>query len=128
LLRSEVQMESYSCELCLLQKEERLRHLFFRCPFAKNCWLLIGVKVPTWLRPHRAVRLIKRQLRVPFVMELITIMYWSIWTERNAWLFKNEAPTITSCKETFKKELSMVVLRSRKRYTSALKQWLQSFV
>jgi hypothetical protein len=84
--------------------------------------------MPTYLRPHRAVRHIKRQFRVPFALELITIMCWSIWTERNAWIFGNEAPTVTSCRETFKRELSMVVLRSRKRYTSALSQWLQSLV
>jgi hypothetical protein len=70
-------LESYSCELCLLQKEEKLIHMFLRCPFAKNCWLMIGVHVPSWLRPHRAVKHIKRQLKVPFVMELIIIMSWS---------------------------------------------------
>jgi hypothetical protein len=28
-----------------LQKEEKLRHLFLRCPFAKNYWMSIGVPV-----------------------------------------------------------------------------------
>jgi hypothetical protein len=69
-------LESYSYGLCLLQKEEKLMHLFMRCPFAKNCWLLLMVHVPSWLRPQRAVKHIKRQLRVPFVMELIIIMCW----------------------------------------------------
>jgi hypothetical protein len=27
----------YVCELCILQCEKKLRHLFFKCPFAKNC-------------------------------------------------------------------------------------------
>jgi hypothetical protein len=83
LRRKNMYLESYSCELYLLQKEEKLRHLFLRCPFAKNCWLLIGVQAPSWLRPQRAVKHIKRQLKVQFVMELIIIMCWSIWTERN---------------------------------------------
>jgi hypothetical protein len=77
-------LDSYICELGLLQKEEKLRHLFLRCPFAKNCWLLIGVHVPARLRPQRAVRNIKRQLKAPFAMELIIIMCSSIWTERNS--------------------------------------------
>jgi hypothetical protein len=38
LLRTKnMHIESYDCELCLLQKEEKIRHLFLRCSFAKNC-------------------------------------------------------------------------------------------
>jgi hypothetical protein len=36
LRRKHMHLESYMCELCLLQKEERLRHLFLGCPFAKK--------------------------------------------------------------------------------------------
>jgi hypothetical protein len=49
-------LESYDCELCILQKEERVRHIFYRHPFAKNCWNSIGITVPTWLKPERASR------------------------------------------------------------------------
>jgi hypothetical protein len=52
-------IESYDSELCLLQTEEKIRHLFLRCSFAKNCWVRIGVVVPWWLRSERAVRRIK---------------------------------------------------------------------
>jgi hypothetical protein len=65
-----MQLESYDCELCILQKEERLRHLFFKCSFARNCWLQIGVIVSIWLKPTRAMRHIKRMIRVPFAMEI----------------------------------------------------------
>jgi hypothetical protein len=47
LLRKNMYLESYVCELCILQCEEKMRHLFFKCPFAKNCWSAIGVTVPT---------------------------------------------------------------------------------
>jgi hypothetical protein len=52
LRRKNMNFDSYDCELCLLQKEERLRHLFFKSPFAKNCWNQIGILVPTWLKPE----------------------------------------------------------------------------
>jgi hypothetical protein len=42
--------DSYTCELCLLQRVETMRHMFLLCPFAKNCWASIGVLVPSWLR------------------------------------------------------------------------------
>jgi hypothetical protein len=69
---------SYICELCILQKEEKLRHLFLRCPFVKNCWMSIGVIVPSWLRLESSIRHIKRNLGVPFTIDIITIMCWSI--------------------------------------------------
>jgi hypothetical protein len=39
--RENINLGSYDCELCLLQKEERLRHLFFKYPFAKK---IVGIK------------------------------------------------------------------------------------
>jgi hypothetical protein len=101
LKRKNMQLESYTCELCLLQREEKLRHLFFRCSFAKNCWLSIGVQVPTWLRLKGAITRIKRNMKVPFTMEVIIIMFWSIWIERNTWIFQDEDPSIDKCKATF---------------------------
>jgi hypothetical protein len=35
LRRKNMQLESYTCELCLL-REEKLRHLFFKYSFAKK--------------------------------------------------------------------------------------------
>jgi hypothetical protein len=78
LRRKHMHLDSYTCELCLLQKEERLRHLFLACPFAKNCWGIIRIHVPSWMRPQRTIRGIKRSLGVPFAMKIIIIMCWSI--------------------------------------------------
>jgi hypothetical protein len=69
LKRKNMLLESYTCELCLLQREEILR-----VPLQKNCWLSIGVQVPTWLGAHRAIRCIKRSMRLPFDIEAIIIM------------------------------------------------------
>jgi hypothetical protein len=38
LRRKRMQLESYTCDLCILQKQKTLRHLFFICSFAKKCW------------------------------------------------------------------------------------------
>jgi hypothetical protein len=48
LKRRNMQLDSYVCELCIHQSEEKLGHLFFKCPFAKNCWAAIGIHVPTF--------------------------------------------------------------------------------
>jgi hypothetical protein len=83
-------LKSYTCELCLHQRIEILRHLFMCCPFAKNCWSSIGVTMPTWLRPERATAYLKRTINKMFAMKIIIIMCWSIWKQRNAWIFNVE--------------------------------------
>jgi hypothetical protein len=42
--------------------------------------------------------------------------------ERNAWLFRDTDPTVDGCKATFKKEMKMVILRSKKKYAPAMEQ------
>jgi hypothetical protein len=105
-----------------------LRHLFFRCPFVKNCWRIIGINVPTCLKPERATRHIKRFLRVPFAMEIIIVMCWCIWNERNAWIFNSEDPGIEKCKMNFKREFSLVIHKTKKRWAYDMEPWLSSIV
>jgi hypothetical protein len=90
LQRRHMTLDSYTCELCLLQRVETLRHLFLLCSFPKNCWASIGVLVPSWLRAESATTYMLRSINLPFAMEIIMIMCWCIWTERNAWIFSNE--------------------------------------
>ncbi|GJN32254.1 hypothetical protein PR202_gb20745 [Eleusine coracana subsp. coracana] len=71
-------LHSYTCELCILQREETLRHLFLRCNFAKSCWQSIGVSFPNTMFPTRVVSHVKRSLQLPFYMEIIIIMSWCI--------------------------------------------------
>jgi hypothetical protein len=126
LKRRNMQLDSYTCELCILQKEEGIRHLFFGYAFAKNCWATIGVVIPSWLRPDRATRHLRIKLSVPFAMEIIITMCWSIWLERNAWIFNNVAPEVQKCQANFKKEFDLVIYRSKKKYKEDMRLWLLS--
>lgn len=38
-----MQPESFNCELCSLSTEQNLEHLFLTCPFALQCWGIIGL-------------------------------------------------------------------------------------
>jgi hypothetical protein len=114
LRRRRMHLDSYTCDLCILQKEETLRHLFFRCSSAKLYLQRIGVIVPSWLKPDRATCHIKRAMRQPFAMEIIIIMCWSIWKERNACILDDQPPTVDRCLITFKKEIRHVYKRMKK--------------
>ncbi|GJN31719.1 hypothetical protein PR202_gb20153 [Eleusine coracana subsp. coracana] len=72
-------LESYDYELCLLQREETLRHLFITCNFAKQCWQTIGITMPRTLQPLQFISRVKRKLRVPFFMKIMILMVWCIW-------------------------------------------------
>jgi hypothetical protein len=59
------------------------------------------------------------QLKVPFAMDsFINIMYWSIWIERNVWIFNNEDPLVEKGKTTFKRVFSMVIHRAKNKLVS----------
>jgi hypothetical protein len=127
LRRKNMALDSFDCELCLLFKEEKPGHLFFKCPFVKNCWNRIGVTPPTWLKPDRAARHIKSSLKVPFAMDIIILMFWSIWTQINAWLFNQGDPHVTHRVTSFKREFGLVIQLSKKRWTSEMELWISEF-
>jgi hypothetical protein len=119
-------LDSYTCELCLHQRVESLRHLFLRCPFAKNCWATIGVLVRSWLRAERAIAYMRRAINKPFAMEVIITMSWCIWKERNTWIFNGEDPSVNQCVLQFKSELALVILRAKGQKKSSMEEWLEN--
>jgi hypothetical protein len=121
-------LESYTCELCLHQRIETLRQLFISCPFAKNCWSSIDVTMAKWLRPERATTYLKWAINKLFAMEIIIIMCWSIWKQRNAWIFNAEDPSVARCFWRFKSEFALVILREKSAKQSPMNQWLESLL
>jgi hypothetical protein len=74
LRRRNKYLDSYVCEMCIRRREESLWHLLYICSFAKNCWQQIGINIPSWLHPKRAVKRIMTMIGSPFAMEIIIIM------------------------------------------------------
>jgi hypothetical protein len=76
--------------------------------------------------PERATSYIKRILEVPYGMEIIVLMCWSIWKERNGWIFSNEDPSVAHCLIMFKKEFVLVIHRAKERLKPEMSSWLQN--
>jgi hypothetical protein len=121
LQRKDMALDSYTCELCLHQTTETLRHLFLRYHFAKNCWSAVGALVPTWLRADHATTYLRMVINKTFAMEIIIVMCWSIWKERNTWLFSNEDPSVDGCLSRSKAEFTLVILRAKGHRKSSMK-------
>jgi hypothetical protein len=60
LRRRNMELESYTCENCILQSLETNYHLFLRCSFAERCWSSIGIITPRVSCPKRAVQRLMR--------------------------------------------------------------------
>nr|TKW22726.1 hypothetical protein SEVIR_4G247000v2 [Setaria viridis] len=119
-------LDSYACELCILQCKETVGYLFFRCNFAEACWNSIGVTYITTRPVLRIIRQIRDRLAVPFFMEVIILMLWSISTIRNDWMFNSVDPSIQKCKDNFSSEFALVLHRARSSMLQAVEDWLNA--
>uniref|UniRef100_A0A0A9AB73 Reverse transcriptase zinc-binding domain-containing protein n=1 Tax=Arundo donax TaxID=35708 RepID=A0A0A9AB73_ARUDO len=121
-------LPSYTCDLCILQKEETLEYLFLKCNFTKNCWASLGLQVPRRMRPLQVLKCFKTNMNVPFFMEIIVLMAWSSCTGRNDWIFNEVDPKVESCKSKFIHEFALMFHRVKKSYFPQIHTWLDSIV
>ncbi|KAG2655750.1 hypothetical protein PVAP13_1KG069342 [Panicum virgatum] len=105
-------LPAYNCVMCTDGTEETTLHLFIECNFAKQCWSSIGIQL--------------QQSSVPFFMDIIILMSWSIWIERNGETFRNITATIAQCRATLRKELALVVHRAKSSVSTHLLSWIET--
>jgi hypothetical protein len=121
-------LQSYNYALCENSVEETVDHLFLHCGIAKDCWIWIGLVVPQSQGPFQVLADFRRQLNVPFFMEIIVLMCWSIWSVRNNLIFRNQEASVQHCKHIFRNVFGLVVLRAKKRYLPQISLWLEKLV
>lgn len=102
LRRKNMFLPSYNCVLCEEAIEETVDHLFLHCELAKECWSLVGMVVPQSQNPFQIIEEFRLRLNVPFFMEVIIIMCWSIWTVRNNLIFRGQEASSQQCKQIFR--------------------------
>jgi len=112
LRRRSMELPSYLCVCCNRSVEESLSHLFLHCPFAQSCWNSIGLLIGR-SDPYSSLENLRTQLGVPFFMEIIILMSWCIWMQRNDFIFKGLLPSQEQCRNHFVKEFALVILRAK---------------
>lgn len=63
LKRRNMLLDDYTCEMCILQREETVHHLFLSCNFARACWLSIGIHAPATVNAEVAIQRIQMLLQ-----------------------------------------------------------------
>jgi hypothetical protein len=84
LKRKNMEFQDYTCVLCSRSTEETLFHLLIDCPFASTCWNRLGLQVTDQEDLYQYLESFGWQLHVPFFMEIIILMSWTIWQMRMA--------------------------------------------
>lgn len=88
LRRKNMELPIYDCVLCMTASEESLEHLFLQCHLAQQCWNLLNIYVSDHHDPLASLESFKVQLNVPFFMDIIIIMCWSIWMAHDDLIFR----------------------------------------
>ena len=117
----------YNCVCCQHGTVENIVPLFVTCPFATACWGAMSLQV--WFAEPFSVREdFCLQLQVPFFMDILITMSWSIWMQRNDLIFRGIAPTVQQCMRHFKKAFAQVILHAKSRHKIPLSTWLEALL
>lgn len=98
-------VDDYNCVLCTHDVEETLHHLLFDCPFAMACWNTLHLLVPGGATTFQILEAFKTQLRLPFFMEIVITMCWSIWTLRNDVVFRGMSALVQPARASSEQSL-----------------------
>ncbi|PNT60648.1 hypothetical protein BRADI_5g02904v3 [Brachypodium distachyon] len=127
LQKKNFHLQDYNCILCNQYRLETRDHLFFSCPFALACWKYICPTFMPQQSVHDNIMGIKKELQVPFHMEIITAVNWSIWRTRNDYIFNGISPSLYRCRRIFKDELNLVFHRAKRKKYHAMQSWIENF-
>lgn len=128
LRRKRMHLQSYSCVLCNASVDETLSHLLLECPFANQCWNIVNVQINANLSPYQLLTSFRDQLHVPFFMEIIVLMAWTIRKSRNDLIFRGINPSIQQAKLNFKEEWRTLLFRAKRRYYPTIEQWTAGLI
>lgn len=126
LRRRNMHLDSFNCELCSLSIEESVEHLFLTCPFARQCWGIIGLDFPDDADFPAVVNIFKDQLNSEFFMVAVILLCWTIWSARNKLIFEGSQWSIQDCRVFFHKEILLISHRVIEGLSLQFDQWITS--
>jgi hypothetical protein len=128
---SKVKQEVAKCGtvcLSLWTRVFKAQMLKLGTPFSLACWSSLQLTVPNSQDIGHIVESLKLQLQLPYYMEILITMRWSIWTMRNDLIFRNIPHSMHRYKQVFRKEFALIILRAKPKFYLQIDLWLQAFV
>jgi hypothetical protein len=127
LRRKNMQLDDFNCVLCNLGTEETCFHLFFECPFSRDCWATIPISWNLNLNPLDMILQAKEDFHNIIFREIMITACWIIWKTRNKVIFDNGQKCIAEWKRQFKDELALVCTKARGSKSTLISLWRDSF-
>lgn len=113
------------CVMCTECIHEDIKHLFFICPFAKQCWQFLGIIWHDQLTLMDMITDGGTQFNLPFFMEVLAIATWNIWKRRNDLIFKNIQPSFGFWRVNFKEDFAH---RAKESHREIWQSWIDTFL
>lgn len=127
LRRRNMELDSYTCENCILQKEETIAHLFLRCNFARRCWQIIGLTSSRTSNLHTTVQCTMQQLANACRVEVVVVlMLWCTWKCRNGQIFENNPPRTHSCLAMFRRKMLVICFIIKQTIAEDVRLWVHA--
>jgi len=121
-------LEDYNCVLCNQGYEETCFHLFFECPFSRDCWATIPVTWNLNLSPLDMVLQARADFDNVIFREIIITARRVIWNTRNKIIFYNGQRDILLWKRQFRVELSLVCTKAKPSKSALISAWRENYV
>lgn len=119
--------DSANMASCVVKRVlEDLEHLFFTCPFARNCWDSVGFSWSLSTQVNPRVLLAARNFRGVCFFEIISSVAWNIWKERNDFIFNSIVPSHVSWKRRTKQDILLHQYRVKSVLVQKLVDWVST--
>jgi hypothetical protein len=101
---------NHDCVLCCSGQFEDWRHLFVNCMFSIRVWNYLH---SPWHpgSTYESLLAARKSFKGPCFTEIGILACWTIWKQRNGWIFKGIRPTFRGWRASFVLEISMLKYR-----------------
>lgn len=127
LRRKNMHLDDYNCVLCNLGCEETCFHLFFECPFSRDCWATMPIVWNLNLSPLDMILQAREEFHNVIFREIVIMACWIIWTTRNSIIFYNGQRSIELWKRNFRVELGLVCTKAKASRSTLISLWRDSY-
>lgn len=116
-------LDDCSCVLCNQNCEETCFHLFFECPFSRDCWAVLSINWNLNLSPLDMVLHARIDFNNQVFREVVITACWTIWKIINSVIFDKRQVNIFMWKKQFKEEFSLVCTKASQSKQAAFIFW-----
>jgi hypothetical protein len=116
-----------NCVMCNTGALETIEHLFFDCPFAKECWATIGITWDESLQLQERLFQARSVHTFPCFTEAALIAAWELWKLRNDKVFQRRDPSPAVWLIKFKSQCNLQSVRFKDDLRTSFCVWLDAF-